>query len=386
MLDTAPLSLTSPIDEVDALLELHLQALWSAPDHAADIPPLMLWGPPGVGKSTVVRALCRRHGIGFLDVRLSQREPVDLRGLPVPRGDRVEWLLPSEWPRDPASRGIILFDEITAADRSLQVAAYELILDRRLGDLYAIPPGWYVVAAGNRLADRAAALTMSSALANRFCHVEVAPALEGWLAWAVEHDLHPEVIAFLRHRPTALFSMDGVLERGWPSPRSWERVSTELTLLDRGLLPSSAKDRLTRVLVAGLVGEGTAIEFLAFRRTASALPDVLAMLEGRAPLRVPERADQRYALCAAASHFLRRRTDWLALAGNFLRLGLLLPSDFAALAMVDVLRGRPTDDVVALMADPLFAAWSERHGTAVASGVLGTSSDIAAAALRDAAE
>ena len=83
------------------------------------LPPLMVWGAPGLGKSSILQKAARDQGIGFIDVRLAQREPVDIRGLPVPGPDGVKWLVSSDWPRDPKSRGIILFDEITAADRSL---------------------------------------------------------------------------------------------------------------------------------------------------------------------------------------------------------------------------------------------------------------------------
>ena len=182
---------TCQLEELDALMGHHLKTLWAHPEDARIIPPLMVWGPPGIGKSDLVRQRCQREGITFLDVRLAQREPVDLRGLPVPREDAVHWLLPAEWPRDPDSRGIILFDELTSADRTLQVAAYEFILDRRLGDLYTVPPGWYIMAAGNRIEDRAVATTMSSALANRFCHVEVRAELEPWVRWAMDAGVHP---------------------------------------------------------------------------------------------------------------------------------------------------------------------------------------------------
>jgi len=359
-------SIPCSVAEVRHLLGLHLQALWAAPEHAHELPPLMLWGPPGVGKSAAVRDVCRQHAIGLVDIRLSQREPVDLRGLPVPRGDVVEWLLSSEWPRDPSSRGVILFDELTAADRTLQVAAYELILDRRLGDLYAVPPGWYVVAAGNRLSDRAVSTPLSSALANRFCHVEVEADLESWAAWAVERGVHPDVIGFLRFRPDCLFDLGNTADRGWPSPRSWERVSTELDLLERTPLAPDVRARLLRVVITGLVGPGAALEFLAFRSLAAKLPDAVAMLEGRAPVVVPERADQRYALCSALVHHLRRSRDWRDLLQGFFRIGLALTSDFAALAMVDALRDRPAEDMMAFTTHPLFEAWSRRHGTAVA--------------------
>ncbi|MBN1608121.1 MAG: hypothetical protein JW940_15925, partial [Polyangiaceae bacterium] len=145
-----------------------LDVLWSDPGHASVVPPLMLWGPPGVGKSAIFAQVAEERGIGFLDVRLAQREPVDIRGLPVPKEDGVHWLTAAEWPR--SGRGLIVFDELTAADRSLQVAAYEFILDRRLGDLYRVPEGWYLCGAGNRSEDRAVTSTLSSALANRFCH------------------------------------------------------------------------------------------------------------------------------------------------------------------------------------------------------------------------
>lgn len=369
------------IAEVRTLLELHLSALWNDPDLASAIPPVMLWGPPGVGKSAVIRSLCQQLGIGFVDVRLSQREPVDLRGLPVPRGDSVAWLLSSEWPRDPDSRGIILFDELTAADRTLQVAAYELILDRRLGDLYTVPPGWYIVAAGNRLSDGAVATILSSALANRLCHVEVEADLESWIAWALDTGVHPDVIGFLRYRPQCLFDMTGNTERGWPSPRSWARVSAELALLEASPLPPDRRARLLAMVTAGLVGQGVALEFQAFRSLAAVLPDAGAMLEGRVPVAVPDRADQRYALCAALAHHLRRRPDWPRLVEAFLRIGLALSSDFAALAMVDTLRDRPASDLLGVTGHPLFAAWSRRHGTALAAGLCGGATAIADAAL-----
>ena len=357
---------TATLTQAQEILHHQLQLLWEVPGMAEQLPPIMLWGSPGVGKSTLIRELCRSLDIGFVDVRLAQREPVDLRGLPVPDGDEVRWLLSSEWPRDPDSKGIILFDELTAADRTLQVAAYELILDRRLGDLYQVPEGWLICAAGNRSEDRAVAMTLSSALANRFCHLELEPSLEGWTRWATRQDLSPEVVAFLRFRPQSFFSMQGNLERGWPSPRSWERVARLLRVNQ-----SLSEDSLA-LMVHGLVGEGSGTEFLAFRRWAAELPDVPALLRGEVDFRNPERADQRHALCTALAHYLWKSSekDQNLYLKNFFRISMQLSSDFATMAMMDALDGPDEDSQLqraeAIFGHPDFNAWSQLHGQVLA--------------------
>ena len=355
------------LEQAHEILRHQAAALLADPGRAHQLPPTLLWGPPGVGKSSVVRAVCAELGIGFIDIRLSQREPVDLRGLPVPREDRVEWLLSSEWPRDPDSAGILLFDEITAVDRSLQVAAYELLLDRRLGDLYRVPDRWYLCAAGNREEDGAAALGLSSALANRFCHLEVGAELTPWLRWAQEQGLHPDVIGFLRYRPDCFLDLSGDLQRGWPSPRSWERVAQQLTIAEQTGLGEGA---LMRV-IEGLVGAGAAAELAAFRSWSGALTDAEAILRGEARLTVPERADQCYALCAALVYHLwrgpeaerERRLD------RFLEVTTALGSDFATMALIDAVGG--AEGVTGergqrLLAHPRFADWAATHGTALA--------------------
>jgi hypothetical protein len=343
-----------------SLLNHHLTLLWRSPEQAAFVPPLMIWGAPGVGKSDIVRQVCQQHRIGFVDVRLAQREPVDIRGLPVPKEDGVHWLVAAEWPRQ--GRGIIFFDELTAADRMLQVAAYELILDRRLGTLYQVPPGWYICAAGNRLADNAVALTMSSALANRFCHLELEPELDSWLQWAASHGVHPDVTGLLRFAGHLLFDNSGNLERGWPTPRSWARVSYELFAASEAGL----SEDLVRLIVQGLVGPTASAELFAFRRWASQLPDVLLLLQSERELaagELPTRVDQQYALCAAAVHHANREPGLLS---GLIRLALALPADFATMLLIDYLESAGHDALESrareLFAHPLFAQFSKKHG------------------------
>lgn len=356
---TTPAPLTNPCtpDRLRGLVEHHVRALHASPEHAAHLPPLMVWGPPGVGKSSVLRDVAAQEGIGFIDIRLAQREPVDLRGLPVPDGDQVRWLLSSDWPRDPASRGILLFDELTAADRTLQVAAYEILLDRRLGDLYRVPPGWLLVGAGNRAGDRAIATTMSSALANRFCHVELTPELDGWVGWADQQGLDPLVAGFLRFRPALFLDMAGPLDRGWPSPRSWERVAREVALARA----TGLDEALLRLIVAGLVGPGPADELMAFRELTEQY-DGYAILTGRSTCAIPTRADQRYGLATSLAWHLWRVPDRARAIRIFLEIGVALPPDFATMAIIDAVREPDPERLLALISHPAYAAWVRQHG------------------------
>ena len=348
--------------DFESMLRLQLNALWEGKCPADKLPPLMVWGAPGLGKSSIIRELAREYGVGFLDIRLAQREPVDIRGLPVPDKDGVKWLVSAEWPRDPKSRGIILFDELTAADRSLQVAAYELILDRRLGDLYSVPDGWYICAAGNRVEDRAVSTTMSSALANRFLHVELQSDMECWAKWAIAHDVHPAVIGFLRYRPELLFAQkDENLERGWPSPRSWERVSSMLSIIGTGNL------RQLCSAVFGLVGNRAGVEFIAFVEVNDSLEDTLAMmLNPKVKVQIPAKADRVYALCSAMVYHLWRGKDdkqTSALLDGFYRIALVLPSSYAAMSMIDAM-GDSEERAGKLYMHPQYKVWAERHGMA----------------------
>lgn len=365
--------LTASLLQARRIIEMQLELLSGSHLSPHDIAPLMLWGQPGLGKSQMVREVCASHGIGFIDVRLTQMEPVDLRGLPVANGDTVNWLIASTWPRDSQSRGIVLFDELPASDRSLQVAAYELILDRRLGDLYSLPPGWLIVAAGNRIEDQAVSRPMSSALANRFLHVELEADIEAWCRYGLAKGLHPDVIAFLRFKPDYLLVCDDACQRGWPSPRSWERVSALLANTD-------LDDALLHLMLHGLVGQSAATEFMAFREWGQQSIDVPAMLRGEVAIVIPERDDQQLAFCAAMVHYLWQghpSTQAQRLA-VFLAIGLRLGSDLATLMLMDALRHEDSDTAQVhaeqVFGHPDFGAWLDRHG--IPMGQLAPEKDI----------
>lgn len=352
--------------ELEYVIQFNLDALITSKEPMASLlSPLMVWGPPGGGKSTIVRDLAKKNGIGYIDVRLAQREPIDMRGLPVPQEDGVVWLVAKEWPRDPKSKGIIIFDELTAADRTLQVAAYEFILDRRLGTLYTVPDGWYIMGAGNRTSDSAVATTLSSALANRFMHVELESDAETWIKWGLHHDIHPNVLGFIRFRPQLLHDMSGNLQRGWPSPRSWEKVSTYLKKAEENKIDP----RLLTIFIEGLIGNGAAVEFQAFREWSGSAEDVLkAMLNPNSSYNIPKRSDQKYAVCSAMVYHLWRAKDMAdqeKRLDGFYRLSLQLTSDFATMSMLDAMRGNSnsSDDFAKMLRQHrLHEEWVKKHG------------------------
>ncbi len=255
--------------------------------------PVMLWGPPGVGKSDMIRQTAERHGVPVIDVRLSQMEPSDLRGIPFRSGEHVEWATPAILPdaQRHGERGILFLDEITSAPPSVSAAAYQLILDRRLGE-YQVPEGWAIFAAGNRQGDRGVTYTMPAPLANRFSHFDVEAHLDDWVAWAYQNGIDEKVIAFLRFRPELLFDFDPAHNpMAFPSPRSWE-------FAHRSLQKFGNNPELLQGTLQACVGPAAGIELTAFVNSLDKMPDLDDIVAGR-EVPVPEEIDLQYAVAAA---------------------------------------------------------------------------------------
>lgn len=295
--------------------------------------PVMLWGPPGVGKSQMVAQTGARHGVDVIDIRLSQMEPSDLRGIPFRSGDLVEWATPAILPdtQRHGERGILFLDEITSAPPSVSAAAYQLILDRRLGE-YQVPPGWVIFAAGNRQGDRGVTYTMPAPLANRFSHFEVETNLDDWAAWAYANAIDERIIGFLRFRPELLFDFDPAHNPvAFPSPRSWE-------FAHRALQKFSDQPELLQSTLQACVGPAAGIELHAFVNSLEQMPDLDAIIAGE-EASVPDEIDLQYAVAAAlvgrairASHGAdanRTIGNILGYAGRFPQkeMGVMLVSD-----------------------------------------------------------
>ncbi len=282
----------STTNVIPSELRAYLDALVTHPVRNAT----MIWGPPGVGKSSIVAQVADGHGLRFVDVRLSQLAPTDLRGLPVAVEGISTWFPPEFLPRD--GRGILFLDELNMAAPTMQGVAQQLVLDRRVGS-YVLPEGWFVWAAGNRKQDRASVFEMPAPLANRFLHVDLEPDLDDFRRHGHDVGVSEQILAFLSFRPELLHALDSK-RPSWPSPRSWVMANT---LLAAGLPIGAA------------VGEAAQAEFDAFVNVYAMLP-VMDRILSDAPSdgdRWPAEPSERYALVLGLA--LRAESPVQAVAG-----------------------------------------------------------------------
>jgi hypothetical protein len=316
--------------------------------------PVMLWGPPGVGKSQMVSQVAARHEVPVIDIRLSQMEPSDLRGIPFRTGERVEWAVPALLPDSErhGECGILFLDEITSAPPSVSAAAYQLILDRRLGD-YRVPDHWAIFAAGNRQGDRGVTYTMPAPLANRFSHFEVETNLDDWVAWAYNNRIDERIIAFLRFRPELLFDFDPAHNPvAFPSPRSWE-------FAHRGLQKFGERPQLLQGCLQACVGPAAGVELHAFVNTLEQMPDLDAIVRGE-KVAVPSEIDLQYAVAAAlvgrAIRAVEQQQESQRTIGNILDYAGSFPQREMGVMLVSDLHRAVGEAVFEV---PAFANWAQ---------------------------
>ena len=288
--------------------------------------PVFLWGPPGIGKSEVVADLTAELGGHMIDLRLGQMEPTDIRGIPFfnKTNEKMDWAPPIDLPdAELASQYpiVVLFlDEMNSAAPSVQAAGYQLILNRRIGK-YVLPDNVVIVAAGNRESDKGVSYRMPSPLANRFVHLEVAKDFDSWFQWAINHNIHQDVVGYISFAKQALFDFDPKsASRAFATPRSW-------TFVSQFLEDEDASDAELTDLISGTVGEGTAISFMAHRKVAGQMPKPEEVLTGKVKELKVKEVSAMYSLTISMCYELQdqykklgkeKLADWHAQADNFL--------------------------------------------------------------------
>ncbi len=309
--------------------------------------PTFIWGSPGIGKSSIVKQIAQEKNLEFIDLRLSLLDPTDLKGIPFFDSNNNEalWAQPNFLPKEPASQGILFLDEINTAPPSVQAAAYQLVLDRKVGD-YELPKGWAIVAAGNSESDRGVVYRMPPPLANRFIHLEMEVSFEDWKSWAYQKSIEPAIIAFLNFDSSKLFNFDpSSNEKSFATPRSWEYV-------DRVLKSNIPKASELEVL-SGAIGKETAVGFIGFKKVMHRLPNIEDILEGK-EVELEEDTQLLFALISALVAKLQDAPQ--EAIENAIKFSFKLPSEFSVMLIKDM-----QQNSIELEDTEAFEEWVEQY-------------------------
>lgn len=307
--------------------------------------PTFLWGAPGVGKSSIVKQIAKAKGVEFIDLRLALMDPTDLKGIPFYDKDSHSalWAPPAFLPR--SGEGILFLDELNSAAPSVQASAYQLILDRKVGE-YELPSGWSIVAAGNREGDRGVTYKMPLPLANRFVHLDMEVNVDDWREWAYKKELDERIISYISFKNEHLFTFDAKSDaKTFATPRSWEYVDS--------ILKSALDADVMLDVISGAVGKEVAVGFLSFIKVMQRLPDIDAILESGEG-EYSNEVDVLYALSTGVvSKYLKDRDD--KKLDNILSYTLKLKSEFAVMIIQDLQRNG-----IDMMHSKVFKEWVEK--------------------------
>lgn len=309
--------------------------------------PVFIHGSPGIGKSYIVADIAEKKNLELVDVRLSQMDPVDLRGVPSIKGDQTVWMPPVFFPKDPDSSGILFLDELNSAPPSVQAAIYQLVLNRKMGE-YELPENWRILCAGNRVSDRGVVFRLPTPLANRMVHLHVQARFEDFKLFAIKGDLHPFIIGFLGFRPD-LLSTEPVVEDdanpAFATPRSYHMLSN--------ILKKSEDINKIAPIIYGTIGYSAGIEFTSYVKVYEELPDVAAIYEGHYPA-IEKQPALLYALVSALVEYFDGSQQHKE---HLFAFSETLPTEFGVMLVKDVI---VKDE--SLATHSAFDSWLAKYG------------------------
>lgn len=307
--------------------------------------PVFIHGSPGIGKSYIVNDIAKKNDLNLVDVRLSQLDAVDLRGIPTITNNQTVWMPPVFLPLDQDSSGILFLDELNSASLSVQAAIYQLVLDRKIGE-YSLPKNWKIVCAGNKINDKGIVFKLPSPLVNRMVHLLLEAKYDDFKTWAILNNIHSYILGFLGFRPDLLSSEVPNSTESNPAfctPRAWSMLST--------ILKTQSDVNLIAPIIYGTVGYAAAIEFISFIKVYKTLPNIDDILDGNSVV-VPSEPSALYALCSA----LIEKYQNLNQAVNIFAYSKSLPVEFAVMLIKDLII---KDENIATLNE--FDEWMQKY-------------------------
>lgn len=311
--------------------------------------PVFIWGNPGVGKSSLVKQIANEKNMNFIDLRLSLLDPTDLRGIPFFESETKSavWAKPEFLPNtNSKEEGILFLDEINSAPPTIQAAAYQLILDRKIGE-YTLPLNYAIIAAGNYETDRGVTYRMPTPLANRFVHLDFDLDFDEWKRWAYTSNIDTRIISFLSYKSESLFTFDAKSkEKSFATPRSWSYVDD--------ILKSKLEINLLEEVISGAVGKDSAVEFMNYCKIMKDLPDINTILDGNLK-EVPQNNSVLYALCTGITYALKQNQNIQNIT-NVLNYSLELPNEFSVMLIRDIQK-----EGINIEISPSWKTWSDAN-------------------------
>ena len=311
--------------------------------------PVFVWGSPGVGKSSLVAQIATQKEMKFIDLRLSLLDPTDLRGIPFFQADekKAVWAKPEFLPDENSEEyGILFLDEINSSPPTIQAAAYQLILDRKIGE-YKLPKNYSIIAAGNYESDRGVTYRMPTPLANRFVHLNFDIDFESWKLWAYETNIDKKIISYLSYKPSDLFMFDPKSgQKSFATPRSWKFVDD--------ILKSKLDIKLLQRTISGAIGDDVSNEFINYCKVMEELPNIDNIING-IEVEIPSKNSALFAMCIGIVYALKNNLSTQNLT-NVLNFSLTLNGEFAVMLIRDMQK-----NCIDVESSPAWSQWVEAH-------------------------